>query len=145
MMGNVELDKRFNCQDCSPEKQEGRDCHGTLENPRRIPIISKVPWMYLDRCPQMLIDDMARMYWDEYYTYYISGRHLPYGGGYKNQPNIIMQVISYCASLIKKIEGDAQYIKWSSAQKKKQEDGDIANKEVEDFGKVKRKKIYRGR
>ena len=64
--------------------------------------------LYLNRCPADLIDYDIISLWDDYQTFEVTG-HFPYLGGFKDQPNIFIETVKFCKSLINKITDDPFY------------------------------------
>lgn len=108
-MAEVDIEEKFDCEECLRKGlDKPRNCNGDQENPKRIPILHEIPWMYLRECPVKLITEEVKTLWREFCDFSLTG-HLPYSGGYKEQPNILIEVFGFCEGLLAKIKNDPNY------------------------------------
>ena len=153
-MAEIETDNKFDCDECLRKRfDKRRDCEGAWDGedistrPQRIPIITAVPWMFLRRCPRALIEEnpQAVDLWEDYQAFKATG-HLPYAGGYKDQPAYLIEAFIYCKGLVSRVEGDSRWTKWYNDKRKKENRGieDIqAEKEFNTLGDVQERRQRR--
>ena len=146
-MSDKDLATDYDCEQCSLAKQKARVCDDSYipENgPKpRVQINTEVPFMYVERCPVRLIDNETISLWEEYQLFKLTG-HLPYSGGYKEQPALLIDAFVFLESLVKRIMDDPSYTRYIRMKHTKKEESirpasngqDLINKARKKHGKA---------
>ena len=128
-MKDKDYEEKYNCETCTKNRKLERYCEFSEDDmppseERQVYIDTTLPWSYVDRCPIALITEDVLELWDDFLTFNAIG-HLPFPGGSKDQPNILIETFMYCKSLVDKLTMDPLYIK--KAQKQYEERSKVAD------------------